>query len=343
MRLLLVALLLTRSLSDFTALSSRARQGQPLSVMLSRVPGPDRDRLNALYKSDPDAFLFLVGVTSIDAAEAQALAGSKARILVLNDLSSLDEAAAKQLAKFKGEQLYLDNVQLTQAAAKQLVTFGGKLISLGDGRHVELEAMPELKHFKGAIALSLGGGSSPAPEPIDAANPASGRRTEDEVDRLRTIVQAIHAGDVAGVKQYLKQGGVVDWGESGHTLLMEAAYHKQLAVVKVLLGAGANPGLKSPEEDTALKFAVQVPFFSDKPGDPAVIQSLCEALVAKGARVDDGVIDKALEQAEKDLGANAALKAGWKKTLVFLGAKSGRDLAASAKARGLTAVAAALK
>lgn len=66
------------------------------------MPAPDRDRMTALYKKQPDAFLFLPGVTTLDAAEAAALSQSKARFHVADALTTLDEATAAAYAKAHG-------------------------------------------------------------------------------------------------------------------------------------------------------------------------------------------------------------------------------------------------
>jgi hypothetical protein len=126
------------------------------------------------------------------------------------------------------------------------------------------------------------------------------------------------------VKAYLAAGGKPDFGEQGSTLLMEAAYDKQLEVVKVLIDAGADVNAHNDAGDTPLSDAVEWSFTQDGPKDPKVIHEIALALVDKGARVDDAVLAAAFKQAEHDLEEHPKGKQlhtaqfGWWLTLLYL-------------------------
>ena len=309
----------SRTLEDFIAISKKAREGKTLADLLPRVPVPERDRLKDMFASEPDAFLFLAGVTAIDGREAAELMDARARIMVANDLGSLDAAKAVVLSQWPGEQLYLDGLQsLDATTAIGLAGFKGKLLSLGELRGADPDAISELAKFEGVLAVSPGSESPPPAE-----------RSAEETQKLVQLVNAIAEGDAATVKAYLDAGGKPDFGENGNTLLMEAAYKKQPAVVEVLIKGGADVNAHSNAGETPLSFAAQWPMFDDRPVDPAVIHTIVRALVDAGARVDERVLEAAFEEADRSLGKEPApnnlpaLKSGWKTTLAYLAAKAG--------------------
>jgi uncharacterized protein len=83
---------------------------------------------------------------------------------------------------------------------------------------------------------------------------------------LRKISDAIVNGDIDFIRDYLDRGGNPNLKEHGTTLLMEAAYFKQIEIVKLLLNAGAKINARNIDQDTALSFALKYP-----PGMPSVI------------------------------------------------------------------------
>lgn len=108
-----------------------------------------------------------------------------------------------------------------------------------------------------------------------------------ERNKLKDLVRAIRYGEVQPIKDHLRSGGDPDFGEKGNTLLMEAAYNKQLAVVRVLIEGGADVNADNGAGDSPLSFAMDKPMFSRTPvpDDPRVIHQIVGSLLAAGAQV----------------------------------------------------------
>jgi len=120
---------------------------------------------------------------------------------------------------------------------------------------------------------------------------------------LRQISDAIVAGDTDFIKKYLKKGGSPNKNEDGTTLLMEAAYYKQIEIVKMLLSAGAKVKARNVDQETALTFALQYPpelpeviivgnsLTARKPGtvparDPELQLQIVKLLIDGGAEIN---------------------------------------------------------
>lgn len=87
----------------------------------------DAETAKALSKFKGDE-LSLHGLTTLDAETAKALAEFNVAVLYLNGLTVLDADTAKALAEFKGDTLYLDGLTTLDAAtAKALSGFNGTL------------------------------------------------------------------------------------------------------------------------------------------------------------------------------------------------------------------------
>ena len=80
-------------------------------------------------------------------------------------------------------------------------------------------------------------------------------------DRLSTLSHAVVHGDMTTLRDYLDHGGDPNLGEmaTGTTLLHEAAYCRQVDIVRLLLAGGADPNRKDNMHQTPLDRALVAP------------------------------------------------------------------------------------
>jgi hypothetical protein len=89
------------------------------------------EQARSLVGESRDYELWLNGLTMVDAATAEALAGSRSDVLSLDGLVTIDAAAATSLATFGGSHLFLAGVtKLDADTAKALAHFDGDYLSL---------------------------------------------------------------------------------------------------------------------------------------------------------------------------------------------------------------------
>ncbi len=287
------------SLADLRARSDQARRGKELLDLLGTIAQVEYTALEKRYQQDPKQFLFADHLTSLDAPTAQALATFEGHCLVLNGLEALEPGAAAALAAWPGQVLILNGVsKLTPETAAALAGFKGQRLLLDGLAELPEPVAVELAAFEGAM-LSLRGLRNFPPASAAAMSkrkgavsiklshdkPKAKRLTADERVKLRDLVQAIHRGDPGPIQAYLKAGGDPEFGEKGNTLLMEAAYQKQPAVVAALIAGGADVNADNGAGDTPLSFALQVPMFTRDPktADPDRRRAVAKALIEAGA------------------------------------------------------------
>jgi ankyrin repeat protein len=120
---------------------------------------------------------------------------------------------------------------------------------------------------------------------------------------LRTLSRAVVAGDAQVISRFLDHGGNPSLGERGYSLLHEAVYCKQKAIMKLLLDAGANVNQEDQDGLTPLHYVFSYPveqlppmvvggsFKSFAPGprvsrDPALQHDILSMLLVAGAEVN---------------------------------------------------------
>ena len=100
------------------------------------------------------SYLNLIGLTTLDAETAKALAEFKGDALYLRGLTTLDAETARALAEFKGKILSLDGLTTLDAeTAKALAEFKGEFLSLSALTTLDAETSKALAEFEGYLRL----------------------------------------------------------------------------------------------------------------------------------------------------------------------------------------------
>ena len=91
-----------------------------------------------------------IGLTSIDRDVAKELAKFRGGYLCLNDLTSIDAPVAQELMKYKGH-LDLDGVtSIDKEVARQVAKFEGKLLSFRSLGKIDRDVAEELAKYRGS-------------------------------------------------------------------------------------------------------------------------------------------------------------------------------------------------
>lgn len=269
---LLLGLMLTMTLDERLADSKKARLDLDLLTLLDTVQDNESPALAKLFVADKDQLLF-VRATQVSAADLAEIAKFKGPVIVMNQLTALTADGAAALATWKGEKLFLNGVRALDAkTAKGLARWAGKMISLRGITDFPPDAIAEFKAFKGALAIKLD--QRPSPKPV----------TGSLRDQLIAMDRAITSGDAEAVRAFLEGGGDPNINEHGTSLLIEACDFKQVAIVKLLLAAKADPQMETRDGETALTYAAKLNEFNPRANnDPKAIREIVQLLLAAKA------------------------------------------------------------
>ena len=164
----------------------------PLAAM-AKEPSDDTNKIKSLPPEQArkmvaefkGPWLYLNGLTTLDADTAKALAAFKGQGLYLNVLTTLDADTAKALAEFKGQGLHLNGlITLDADTAKALTELKCQGLYLNGLTTLDADTTKPLAEFKGQV-LSLDGLTT-----LDAATAkalASLKAWDGTLPNLRTI------------------------------------------------------------------------------------------------------------------------------------------------------------